>query len=117
MSAVRFVDAVDRADVRMVQRRQDLGLAAEARQPFRIVGERIRKDLERHLAAQLGVSRAIHLTHAACAERRDDVVAAEACAGHQSQKGWRVGELYASGGATMFAAFLTRRICGQEPQP
>jgi len=50
--------------------------------------------LERHLAAQAQVLRAIHLAHAAGAERRDDLVGAQAGAGGEWHRrnllDWRV---------------------------
>jgi hypothetical protein len=36
----------------MIQRRQHLGLALEVRHPFRVAGEDVRQDLERHLTLQ-----------------------------------------------------------------
>ena len=47
-------------------------------------GEPARQDLDRHVAVERGVARAVDLAHAAGAERRDDLVLAESCAGcHQ----------------------------------
>jgi hypothetical protein len=48
-------------DVRVVQRGEDFGLALESGDPLRIVGDLRRQDLERDLAFQDGVGRAIDL--------------------------------------------------------
>ena len=71
--AVAVLQAVDRRDVGMVQRRQHLGFALEARQALGIGGERRRQDLDRHLALEPRVGGAIDLAHTAGAERRDDL--------------------------------------------
>ena len=63
--AVRFLEAVDRRDVRVVQGGQELGLAAEAREVLRVLQEHLREELEGDLAAQAGVPRAVDLAHAA----------------------------------------------------
>ena len=78
----RFLEAVDRADVGMVQRREHPRLALEAREPIRVARERARQDLDRDVAPELRVARAVHLAHAARAEQRLQLIAAERCAGH-----------------------------------
>jgi hypothetical protein len=50
--AARFLDAVDRGDVRVVERRQRLRLALEPREPLGVGRERVREDLQRHLAPE-----------------------------------------------------------------
>ena len=52
----------------------DLCFAREARQAIGIQTEGRGQDLQRDIATELGVSRAIDLTHAAGAERRADLV-------------------------------------------
>jgi hypothetical protein len=44
---------------------------------FRIAGEDLRQDLDGHVAAELRVPRTIHLSHPACAERRNDFIRPE----------------------------------------
>ena len=61
----------------MVERREHLRLALESREAFAIAGERVGQDLDRDLASELGVARAIHLAHPAGAERRNDLVRTE----------------------------------------
>jgi hypothetical protein len=63
--AGRIFNAVDGADVRMIQRGKDSRFALESREPFGIGGNRRREDLNRDLAEQLRVAGAIDLAHAA----------------------------------------------------
>ena len=72
-------------DVRMIQRGERLRFAREPGQPIGIARERVGQDLDRDVAIQLGVARAIHLAHAAFADRRGDFVDAEAGAGSEGQ--------------------------------
>ena len=88
LRAVRFIKAVNSADVGMVQRGEDLGLPAESGEPLGIVRERGRKDFQRDVATELGVRRAIDLPHAAAANQRQNLITAEtgACGqGHESR--------------------------------
>ena len=71
----------------MVQRRQDLRLAPEPREPIRIERERFRKDLQRDVTAQVGVSRPIHLAHSAFAYLRNDFIRADPLAEAQGHVG------------------------------
>jgi hypothetical protein len=61
----------------MIQRREDLRLAVEARQPVSIVDERIGKHFQRDIAMQLRVAGTEYLTHAALAEDGHDFVRTE----------------------------------------
>ena len=61
----------------MVQRRQHLRLALEARHAALIIGERGRKDLDSDIAVQPRISRAIHFAHPARTQRADDLIRAE----------------------------------------
>jgi hypothetical protein len=65
--------AVERGDVLMVERRQNARLALEAGEPFGVVRDVVGEDLDRDLAAEPGVARAIDLTHAAGAETAGDL--------------------------------------------
>ena len=58
-----------------------LRFALEPREPIGVGGERLGQDLDRDVAIQLRVARAIDLAHAAGAEGRQDLVRAEAGAG------------------------------------
>jgi hypothetical protein len=61
----------------MVERGERLCLACKARQAIRISRERCRQDLDRGVAIQPRVARAIDLAHAAGANRRQDFVRAD----------------------------------------
>ena len=80
--AIGFLQPVDRADVRMIERGEEAGFAREARPALGVSGEVGRQDLDRDVAPELAVARAIDLTHAASTERRDDRVRAELAVQH-----------------------------------
>ena len=73
----RLLEAVDRGDVGVVERREHLRLAPESGQPLGILRHRLGKDLDRDVAVEFGVPRPVHLPHPARSERRDDLVGAE----------------------------------------
>jgi hypothetical protein len=73
-------------DIRMVQRRQYVRFMAETRQPIRIVHKCIGQNLERHLARQLCILRAIDLAHAAFADQIDDAIGADHRAGREIRR-------------------------------
>ena len=77
---VRVAHLVDRADVGVRQRRRVLRLAHEpaARGD---VGESGARRLERDVASEHGVPRAIHLAHASGRDESDDLVRSETIAG------------------------------------
>ena len=54
----------------MIERGEHARLALEARQPIGVAGEAPRQDLDRDVAAELRVARAIDLAHAADADAR-----------------------------------------------
>ena len=91
--AIALFEPVDAGDVRMVQRREHFRFALKPREPIVVGGERGRQDLDRDLAFQLRVRRAIHLPHPAFADLRGDLIDAESRAGSEGQvavdyKGW-----------------------------
>ena len=67
--AVGLFDAVDGADVRVIQRGEHPRLALEARAPLGIRRERRRQDFDRHLAPKRLVVRAVDLAHPTNAEQ------------------------------------------------
>ena len=75
--ALLFADVVQRADVRVVETGDDARFTLEAFPRVRCLSERRREDLDSDGAIQPRVTRLIHLAHAACTERRDDLVRAE----------------------------------------
>ena len=54
-----LLESVDRADVGMVERREQVRFALESRDAVGIGGEGTRKDLERYVAVEPGIARAI----------------------------------------------------------
>ena len=71
-----FLESVDRADVRMIERREQLCLALEARDAVGIGRESIREKFQRDIAVEPRIARAIHLAHAARAESRHELIRA-----------------------------------------
>ena len=74
-------DAVDLRDVGMVERRRDARLALEPRQAIRIAGDAGRQDLDRDVASEARVARAIDLAHAAGPDGRHDLIRTKARTG------------------------------------
>ena len=72
---------VQRADVWMRELRDRLRLPLETLADLGRGGKMRRQDLDRHRPVESGVPRPVHLSHAARAERRDDLVGPEAGAG------------------------------------
>ena len=75
-----FLKAVYLGDVRVVQRRQGLGLALKTGQTFGILGELGWKDLDRNLSVQVGVGGLVDLTYFPFTEWAGDLVGTELCA-------------------------------------
>ena len=71
------LQSVDGGDVRMIERCERAGLALEARQPFMVVGKAFGQHFQRHVAIELCIAGAVHLTHSARANRRDNLVRPE----------------------------------------
>jgi hypothetical protein len=63
-------------DVGVIERGQRLRLTRGAGEALRIVRERPGQHLDRNIAVERRIPRAIHLAHPAGAERRDDLVRA-----------------------------------------
>ena len=70
----------------MIQRRERLRLAREARQAIRIARDGLWQDFQRDLAIQPCIARAVDLAHAAGPEERDDFVGTKPGAGSQRRK-------------------------------
>ena len=73
--------AVDRADVRMIERREKLRLALEARDALGIDARSLQHDLDRDVAPELRVARAIDLAHPAGPKQGQNFIRAKARAG------------------------------------
>ena len=82
VDAVGLLDRVHADHSRVVEGGEHRRLAPEAVEPLRVRGHLGRQDLERHLAAELGVGGAPHLSHPAGAERFGDAVVGEGRADH-----------------------------------
>ena len=72
-----LLEAVHLRNVRVIERGERFRFTLEAGEALRVVDERLREDLERHVAAQPRVAGAIHLAHAPDAEEREDLVMTE----------------------------------------
>ena len=86
VDAAGLLDRVDRDDVRVIERGDGAGLALEPLQPLRARGHLGRQHFESDVAAEPRVPRAVDLAHPARADRRDDLVGAEAGAGRQCHR-------------------------------
>ena len=82
--SVARAEIVDGDDVAVIEGRGASGFAFEAREPVAIVGQLVRKNLDRYLPPETHVARAIDLPHAARPDRASDLVRPEARAGFQS---------------------------------
>ncbi len=71
--SVRFLEAMNRRDVVVIERRQDLRFPLESGEALRIGGDRGGEDFERDLAIQLRVTGTPNFAHAAGAKRADDL--------------------------------------------
>ncbi len=105
----------DREDVGMRQRRDRQSFALESRQGVWISAERLRQDLDRHIALQLRVPRPVHLSHPAHPDGREDFVGTEACSGWKCHPTWRETLHLGSSGIwraekAILAACLVRRL-------
>ena len=79
--AIEGSHVVHRHDAGMVDLSRGAGLLLEALQAIRVGGEALGQHLDRHVAREAVVAGAIDLPHAARAEKRDDFVGTDACAG------------------------------------
>jgi len=73
----RLLEPIDRSDVRVIERRQDLSLALEALHALVVSGERFGQNFDRHLALQLRIGGAINLAHPASSNEGFDLVPAD----------------------------------------
>ena len=90
LRALGLFQPVDVPDVGMVQRGEDFGFPLEAGQAVGVRREGVRKDFQRNIPIQLGVSRLVHLSHTASANAGRDFVRSEPYAGCEWH--WAVGE-------------------------
>ena len=81
---IDVLEAVDRANVRMIERSKEAGFTGEAGTTLGVCCEVRREDLDGNVAPKLAVVRAIDLTHAAGTEQGRDLVWAELTADHRT---------------------------------
>ena len=80
----------NRADVRMIQRGQHLRFPLEPREALGIASERGWQDLDRDIAIELGIARAVDLAHPAHTKQTVDPEHPDLCADCASSKSPRV---------------------------
>src|SRR5215831_18993015 len=84
-NSVLVPDIVDGEHVRMIERTQDAGFVLESLQAVGITRECTRQDLECDRAIETCISRAVDFSHAARADRSDDLVRTKPCARGKGQ--------------------------------
>jgi hypothetical protein len=85
----RLFEAVDLCDMGMVQGGQRLCFAFETPTPLGIGGKGLGENLQRDVAIQLRIARAVDFAHSSCANGVEDLVRAEARAGSQRHRAVR----------------------------
>lgn len=79
--------AVDRSDVRVIERRQQLRFPLEARHVLGVAGQRGGKRFDSDVAIELRVAGTVDFAHAACTERREDAVGPSLSPGERGMAG------------------------------
>ena len=82
--AVRFLEAVDGGDVRVVERGEQVRLALETREALGILRDCVGKDLDGYVTTEVLIRGAIDLSHPAFADLGGDPVVGKAGADHAS---------------------------------
>jgi hypothetical protein len=85
--SVLLTHVVHREHVRIREAAGGARLLLEAPQSLGVAGQRAREDLDRDVAIQARVPRAVHLAHPPRAQRAQDLVRPEARAGDQRRRG------------------------------
>jgi hypothetical protein len=67
----------------MIQASRSVRFLLETAEPFGVGDDCAGQDLDRDIAPQAWIARAIDLGHAVCSDKRDDLVRAEPCSGCQ----------------------------------
>ena len=76
-----LLEPVDRRDVRVVERGEDLRFSLESGESFFVSSELVGKDLDRYVAPELSISCPIDFAHPAFADGLDDLVVGELVTG------------------------------------
>ena len=87
--SVLLADIIELADVGVIERRNSAGFALEPLFGVVLVGEMLRKNLDRDRSFKPGVAGAVDFAHAAGTDRRADLVGAEFGSGIQQDKDCR----------------------------
>ncbi len=87
MHAGVVLEAVNGADVRVVERSEHLRLALEPRETIGVARECLGQNLQRDVAIELRVACTPHLAHAARTEQCDDFIRTENTTGGDSHRG------------------------------
>ena len=79
----RLLEAVDRGNVRVVQRGQDFSFRLEPCEAIRVAGDRCGQHLDRDGPLEIAVGGAIDLAHTTRTERAENLIGAETRSGGQ----------------------------------
>ena len=83
IDALLVAHVIQRADTRMIQRRNRARLAVESLSQLWVRGKMLRQDLDGHFAAQPRVAGAIHFAHTARSQRGHNLVRSKFCPGNK----------------------------------
>jgi hypothetical protein len=86
MYVARLFETEDLRDVRVIQRREGLGLTLETGHAIRVGRERFWQNLDGDDAIEARIAGSVHLAHPACADGRGDLVDAETGTGGKGQR-------------------------------
>ena len=78
-----LLEPMQRGDVRVIELRQETGLALEAIQAFSVLCKLFRKDFDGNVSSKFGVTGSINLSHPARTNGLYDFVLAELGAGSE----------------------------------
>ena len=82
--AALVLEPVQRRDVRVIQRRENVSLALEALKALLVLSHMARQYFDRNVPAELGVMGAEYFTHTAFADLLQDAVVAERLSDHRA---------------------------------
>ena len=82
---VVFINVVDGADVRVIQRRGGPRFALEPLEGLTVLGKVLRQELERYQAAELGVLGLVDDAHASPAQLLENAIVGDRLAGHKGK--------------------------------
>jgi hypothetical protein len=79
-------EPVDLRDVRVIERGERLCFTRKSRDAIGVAGKGVGQNLDRDVAIQLRIARALHFAHAAGTERRQNFVRTKASAVYQRHR-------------------------------